>query len=137
MGKKVMVTDLYMLTVIFRGSHSARFSYKSAKSADDNYSVLKPPVTVFINEMDEGTSIEAAPSFVEIADDYGNIASIDRREVIGIIRAYVNEDMNADSDLQFLKTHATVKLNKKIATDPMLKTLVPPVNSMPPGFRPQ
>lgn len=128
------MSELYMLTVIFRGSHSARFHFKSMQSVDGAYELLKPPPAFQIREEEQGTSFEAMPSYVEIADDYGNKASIDRREVIGHIRCHVNDDLNANADLSFLQSHATVKLNKRIQADPMLKVM--PATTLPPGMRP-
>lgn len=99
--------ELYTLMVLFKDSpHNLRFFFKTNTSAGLAYNTLKK-----------------VPAIVqEFSDDYGNTASIDTTGISAVVRSFVNDDLNAQTELAMLQAHAQAKAQRRAATDPMLKT---------------
>jgi hypothetical protein len=71
--------------------------------------------------MSPGSTVPVYATHASITDDYGNKARVDIREISAVVHTHINEDLNANQDLQILQAHANVKLQNRAATDPTLK----------------
>jgi hypothetical protein len=116
------MTDLYSLLLVFKNSpHNLRFHFKSEASIKAAYEAMKLPPLMRIEETETGTSIERAADHVEIEDDYGNRATVDRSQVMCAVSTWVNEDLNAQMEAGLLQAHMQAKAQRRAAADPMLK----------------
>lgn len=104
--------DLFRILLCFRDGKNLQFCFKSEANCRAAYDVLK-----------SGTSamLEIGSKRVEFTDDYGNTCEVDRTMLAAVCRTDVSKDLAANQDLQILQAHGQVKLNNRMAADPLLK----------------
>lgn len=107
--------ELYSLLVFLKNNpNTIRFLFKSNTTAKAAYESFHSPATPNLA--------------VDIRDDYGNAATIDRDSVAVYVQSYCNEDFNGQAEFSIMQAHANAKLQRRAATDPMLKTGVVAAN---------
>jgi len=94
-----MTDKLYRILIVYREVPlNLNFFYKSEEAGRKMYEALKWPDGAVISHMRGGT-----PEVVEITDDFGNLATIDRSTLSTVVLTDVAEDMKAQSEAQILQ----------------------------------
>lgn len=115
--------DLYRVLLCFRDGKNLAFMYRSEATSQAAFSSLTQPVAepMSVARGAGQISLLKMPDDVVIADDYGNHAKVTIADLSAVVHTHVNEDLNAQQDLSLLQAHGQVKLNNRVAADPMLK----------------
>ncbi len=106
----------YTLTVSLHAYQANfRFCFLSKANAEAAYASLKRPFQNPLN-LEPLTGVEDHDD-VEVQDDYGNLATIDRKLVMCMVLTDAIKNGNADIMASFLQQKATLKLNKMLMAD--------------------
>lgn len=123
------MTDLWSLTIAFRGPNtSLRLTYNNAAAAQAAYDALKYPEQPS-EEFDRGLPAPSYESSVEIVDNYGTTATIDRDAVMVHWMTHCGSEAEGAKATQILNAHAQASLQRQLQADPMLKGVMAPANS--------
>lgn len=107
---------LFHLMLMLRDNRTVRLSYHSEAAANTHYELLM-----------SGT-IEP----LDIGDQYGKQFKCAREFVVGVELVDVSRDLEGMIEQQILQAHANTKLQRRAASDPMIKggQIIPANHSM-------
>lgn len=96
-----------------------RFCFISKANAEAAYAAVKRAPLSALNLEALGSPTDHDD--VEISDDFGNGAMIDRNLIMCVVLSDAQRNSNADVMTSFLQQKAQLHLNKKLMTDPEIK----------------
>lgn len=94
-----------------------RFCFLSKANADAAYAALKRPFNTGLNL----EPIASDHDDVEISDDYGNSAVVDRNLIMTMVLTDAHRNANADVMASYITQKQQIHLNKKMLADPEVK----------------
>ena len=119
------MADLHSLTIAFRAQGTLSLQYNSESRAKAAWEALKLP-TLTPDMMDRGLPAPAYEDTVDIGDDFGTLANIDRTSIMAHWFTNLGQEVEGQKEKQILNAHAQANLQRRLATDPLLKGMVPP-----------
>ena len=122
------MADLHSLTIAFRGQGSLILQYNSESRAKAAWEALKVP-SLTPDMMDRGLPAPAYEDKVDIGDDFGTLANIDRTSVLAHWFTNLGQQAEGFKEQQTLNAHAQANLQRRLAADPLLKGMVAPPQS--------
>ena len=111
------MSDILAVMVMFRGEGSLNLYYEITDEAHRAYEALRAPES----------------GLIELKDNFGTRASVDRGEVRAVILQNVNQHTKAAIEVQLVNARATATLQQRHASDPTLRFIGTAAGGMPNG----
>ncbi len=104
---------MHTVIVLFKEQGSLQLLFEHLDHADKAYRSLAMPLAA------------CAVWDVEVRDDYGTISTLDRREIRAVVIQDLAQHLKGAAMHSLLQQRAQAELQKKIASDPMLRFITP------------